>query len=71
MVNGIAANWTEGFGATAIKFGFFKKDNNGDKKRDDLFDPAHDSLDFDALEESGRCETARRDDGVLVHRSVS
>ncbi len=37
-----------------MKFDFFKKKKNGDKKRDgDLFDPTHDALDFDELEESG------------------
>jgi len=35
-----------------MKFGFFKKNNGGDKKRDDLFDPTQDDLDFDVLEES-------------------
>jgi len=35
-------------------FGFFKKKGNGKKERDkDLFDPTHDALDFDELEESG------------------
>ncbi len=36
-----------------MKFGFFKKDGDGNKKKKDLFDPTEDALDFDELEESG------------------
>ncbi len=37
-----------------MRFGFFKKKGDGNARKDsDLFDPTHDALDFDELEESG------------------